>query len=101
MQLSSATDAFVIDLIALANDASLDAKLTQIFTDERTLCIGFSFGSDTSMFHESLPEMQFYTRFARFIDLQDYWKEITKEPKRIGLAKLVEKVLDMPLCKGQ
>ena len=54
-QLSSETDAYIIDLIALANNQILDAKLTEIFTDERSLCIGFAFGSDTSMFKKSLP----------------------------------------------
>ena len=29
--------------------------LTAIFTDEATLCLGFAFSSDTSMFKESLP----------------------------------------------
>ena len=32
-QLSSESDSFVIDLIALANSEALDAKLTAIFTD--------------------------------------------------------------------
>ena len=72
-QLSSETDSYVIDLIALANSEALDAKLTAIFTDERTLCLGFAFGSDTSMFKESLPEMNFFKRFSRFLDVQTYW----------------------------
>ena len=91
----------MIDLIALANNPVLDAKLVQIFTDERTLCIGFSFGSDTSMFKDSMPQMEFYKRFARFLDVQTYWMEITKEKNQIGLAKVVEKVFGKPLCKGQ
>jgi len=68
-QVSSETDAFIIDLIALANNHILDAKLIEIFTDERSLCIGFAFGSDTSMFKESLPKMQFFKRFSRFLDV--------------------------------
>lgn len=59
-QLSSHSDAYVIDLISLANNQALDSKLTQIFTDERSLCLGFAFGSDTSMFKQSLPQMNFY-----------------------------------------
>ena len=68
-QLSSETDAFVIDLISLANNSALDAKLTSIFTDERTLSLGFAFSSDTNMFNESLPGMNFFKRFARFLDI--------------------------------
>jgi len=68
-QLSSETDAYIIDLISLANNPILDAKLTEIFTDDRSLCIGFAFGSDTSMFKSSLPEMNFFKKFARFLDV--------------------------------
>ena len=68
-QLSSETDAYIIDLVALVNSQALDAKLTSIFTDERSLCLGFAFGSDTSMFKESLSEMNFFKRFARFLDV--------------------------------
>ena len=59
-QLSSETDSFVIDLVALASNEVLDRKLVEIFTDERSLCLGFAFGSDTSMFKQSLPKMSFY-----------------------------------------
>ena len=72
-QLSSETDAFVIDLISLKDNAVLDAALVDIFTDERSLCLGFAFGSDTSMFRDSLPRMTFFLRFARFLDVQFYW----------------------------
>ena len=78
-QISSKTDAYVIDLITMANNPVLDVKLTEIFTDERSLCIGFSFGSDTSMFKESLPQMEFFKKFARFLDVQDYWSAIKNE----------------------
>ena len=63
-------------MIALKNNPVLDAKLTQIFTDEASICIGFAFASDTSMFKESLPEMNFFKRFARFLDVQSYWQAI-------------------------
>ena len=43
--------------------------LTAIFTDEATLCLGFAFSSDTTMFKESLPQMHFYEKFARFLDI--------------------------------
>ena len=100
-QLSGETDAYIIDLIALANNQVLDAKLTQIFTDEQSLCLGFAFGSDTSMFKESLSEMNFFKRFTRFLDVQTYWQAINKEKNQIGLAKVVETILGKPLCKGE
>ena len=99
--MSSETDAYIIDLIALANNPVLDAKLTEIFTDERSLCLGFAFGSDTSMFKESLPKMNFFKAFARFLDVQTYWQAIKKEKNQIGLAKVVEGILGKPLCKGE
>ena len=68
-QLSSETDAYVIDLISLKDNAALDQALIDIFTDERSLCLGFAFGSDTSMFKDSLPGMSFYMQFARFLDV--------------------------------
>ena len=68
-QLSSDTDTFIIDLVALRNSAALDAKLTDIFTDGRTLSIGFSFSSDMSMFDKSVPQMSFYKHFVRFLDI--------------------------------
>jgi len=100
-QISSLTDAYIIDLIALADNAALDAKLTSIFTDERSLCLGFSFGSDTSMFKESFPQMSFFKKFARFLDVQTYWSAINLEKNQIGLAKVVQTVFDRPLCKGE
>ena len=50
LQLSSETDAFIIDMISLANNEALDSKLTEIFTDERSLSLGFSFENDIEMF---------------------------------------------------
>lgn len=100
-QLSSETDSYVIDLVNLVNNQVLDQKLTEIFTDERSLCLGFAFGSDTSMFKESLPEMQFFKMFKRFLDCQTYWQAIKKEKNQIGLAKVVEQIFGKPLCKGE
>ena len=70
LQLSSDTDAFIIDLIALGASPLLDAKLTEIFNDDRSLCLGFSFGSDLSMFKNTLPQMQFHKRIAHLLDIQ-------------------------------
>jgi len=101
LQLSSELHAFVIDLIALKDNVVLDVMLTEIFTNENSLCLGFSFGSDTSMFKNSLPQMSFYKRFARFLDVQTYWQAVKQEKNQIGLAKVVETLFDKPLCKGE
>lgn len=69
----------MIDLVALKDNAALDQVLTEVFTDERSLCLGFAFSSDTTMFRDSLPGMHFYERFARFLDVQTYWQAIQKE----------------------
>lgn len=69
LQLSSHTDTFIIDLVALGSCQALDDKLVEIFSDQRSLCIGFSFTSDISMFNKSLPAMDFYKYFARFLDI--------------------------------
>ena len=52
--------AFLIDLVALANKAVLDKALTSLFTNEKTICIGFNFDSILSMFKRNFKEMKFY-----------------------------------------
>lgn len=60
LQLSSETNAFVIDMIAFSKNKLLDEILTSIFTDTGTLCMGFSFTSDFSMLKKSFKGMSFY-----------------------------------------
>ena len=45
--------------------------------------------------------MNFYRKFARFLDVQTYWCAIKKEKNQIGLAKVVEQIMGKPLCKGE
>ena len=65
-------------MIELAGNKELDSVLTKIFTHSDTLCIGFSFGSDFSVFEEYLPTMNFYKRFKYFIDVQKYFDKVDK-----------------------
>ena len=88
-------------MIALKNNAKLDFTLRSLFTDDRTLCLGFSFSSDYAMLKASLPEMHFYDRFTNFLDIQYYWKSVWKSNSVVGLSKVVEKVLANPLCKSE
>lgn len=65
-------------------------------TDERSLCLGFSFTSDISMFKKSLPKLNFYNAMSRFLDIQTYYLMAVMKQKgghQIGLSKVVELVL--------
>lgn len=55
LQLSSDTDAFVIDLISLAKCKDLDVILTQIFAHPNTAIVGFAFQGDLEMLKKHLP----------------------------------------------
>ena len=99
-QLSSQTHAFLIDMIGLANSAELDKTLTEIFMQANTICVGFSFHSDLSVFSKSLPSMQFFRNFTNYLDLQSYYQTISDQ-KQLGLAKVADQVLKKAICKGE
>lgn len=69
LQLSDQTNAYLIDLVALANSHNLDNILCEIFNHKESICIGFSFSSDLQVFQKHLPRMNFFKSFANFIDL--------------------------------
>lgn len=100
LQLSGKNEAYIVDLVGLANNQELDSALSAIFTHPGTVCIGFAIENDLDMFRQGLPKMSFHQKIANLIDLMDYrqpfWKHVqtknpsdeeTKEPK--GLAGLV------------
>ena len=68
-QIANRHAAFLIDLIALADNPVLDEVLSALFTCEKTVCIGFSFNSDLSMFKRAYKTMKFYQNFAHFCDV--------------------------------
>ncbi len=76
LQLSDANTAFLIDLVALANSQVLDQILTELFTHEKTIYIGFSFKSDMDVFAKHLPKMNFYKYMRNFIDAQTYYSKV-------------------------
>jgi hypothetical protein len=43
LQLSNEHSAYLIDMLALKNNPTLDLILTEVFTSPKTLSIGFSF----------------------------------------------------------
>ena len=49
-QIANRNKAFLIDMIALADSAKLDAVLTEIVSDPKTVCLGFSFVNDIKLF---------------------------------------------------
>jgi hypothetical protein len=46
LQLSGENEAFIVDLISLANSEELDLVLSAIFTHPDTVCIGFDISND-------------------------------------------------------
>lgn len=63
LQLSDEKNAYLIDLVSLANNMNLDAVLCDVFRGEETVCVGFSFKSDLEVFGKYLPRMNFYKLF--------------------------------------
>jgi len=59
-QIANRKEAFLIDLIALANNDVLDKVLISLFSNKRTIFIGFNFDSVLSIFKRSFKEMKFY-----------------------------------------
>ena len=101
LQLSDETDAFLIDLVSLANSQVLDQVLTELFTFERTICIGFAFKSDLDVFGKHLPRMNFYKYIHNFIDAQTYYSRVCVAGQQTGLAKVAKEVLNSEICKGE
>ena len=101
LQLGSDKAAYLIDLVAFSDHKGLDEILTQVFTHENTLCIGFSFRSDLDMFAQFFPTMQFYKKFSKFVDVQEYYMKLHGLDNQIGLAKVALDLLKQEICKGE
>ena len=101
LQLSDETTAFLIDLVALANNPVLDHVLTEIFTNPDSLCLGFSFKSDLEIFSRHFPQMNFYRRIANFLDVQTYFARVCAMASQCGLAKVTQHIHQVKLCKGE
>ena len=69
LQLSDESQAFIIDFKSLQNSRPLDLALSSLFQQRHTVCIGFSFSGDLKNFSKHFPEMTFFRKFERFIDL--------------------------------
>jgi len=91
-QISGKKKAFLVDLIALANNPVLDHVLTDLFSDKESVVVGFSFTSDIQVFVKYLPKMKFYRHIASFIDGQTYFGLVYQEGGMMGLAKVSQRV---------
>lgn len=54
LQLSNLKAAFLVDLVSLANNPTLDSALSSIFRSEVSTIIGFGFKSDLEVFGKCL-----------------------------------------------
>lgn len=63
-------------MIALRDNPTLDSILTEIFTNERSILIGFSFKSDLDVFAKCLPRMNFYRYMTNFVDAQTFYSKV-------------------------
>jgi len=88
-------------LVALAENPVLDEVLTALFTCEKTVCVGFSFNSDLSMFKRAYKTMKFFQNFAHFVDVQSEFGRLIPEKKGVGLAKVVDALFGQVVCKGE
>lgn len=100
IQLSSETDACIVDLIGLAKCQALDQTLTKLFMCSETVIVGFSFQGDLSMLKQYMPQFSFYKQIAKLCDLQSYYKAVFK-PDAIGLGSCCKELLGKDICKGE
>ncbi len=76
IQLSSETDACIVDLIGLSKCKALDDVLTELFLCEKTVIVGFAFSGDLEMLEKYMPQFRFYREIARLADLQVYYSAV-------------------------
>jgi ribonuclease D len=99
LQISSKTDAFLIDLFYLASNKKLDEVLSRVFRSENTVVIGFGFSSDIDMFSRKHPQMGFIKYIRKFIDAQSYFGKLFLVEQPRGLAKVAMELLGKQICK--
>ena len=101
-QIGGAKVIFLIDFVALKNSKALDEKLTQVFSNDRSTIVGFSFNSDIQMYSRKFPHLTFYRFIQNFVDAQPYYAQVYGNPnQQTGLAKVALAVFDTAICKGE
>lgn len=63
----------MIDFVALRDSSATDKKLTEVFSNPKSVIVGFSFHSDIEQFSSKFPKMKFYRYIKKFIDAQSYF----------------------------
>jgi len=76
LQLSNLKAAFLVDLVALADNPTLDQALCSIFRSETSTIIGFGFKSDLEVFGKCLQRMTFWKVFKNFLDAQGVFARV-------------------------
>ena len=75
-QISGASTSFLIDFYNLKENLELDAKLSEIFNNESSIIVGFSFNSDIDQFTRKFTKLKFYRFIKNFIDAQSYFSRV-------------------------
>ena len=91
-------------MIALKDNKILDEILIQIFTNQNSTIVGFSFNSDINQFKKSFKEMKFMNLITNFVDAQELYKVTFENYENEGgssLAVACQKVIGKKLCKGE
>jgi 3'-5' exonuclease len=99
-QISGAAASFLVDLVSLRDSKELNEKLVEVFTNDKSVIVGFAFNSDIDMFARRLPKhFTFYRYIKRFIDLQSYYSRVHLAPAQTGLAKVCSRYLGCPSAR--
>ena len=101
LQISGASTVFLVDMIRLKKSKTLEKMLIEVFGNEKSTIVGFSFLSDQKEFGRNLPHMRFMDHAANFIDIQSTFRQIKDLDHEPGLSKVVAAVLDKCLSKAQ
>ena len=111
LQVATRSDAFVVDLFAVADPTSaacapFDAFLAELFESEAVVKLGFSFGYDLSRMRVSYPHLAALRskRDPRFlIDVKQlaHVASANRTNLRVGLATLTRLVLGANLSKAE
>lgn len=76
LQVSNLNAAYLIDLVSLANNSTLDNALCSIFRSDKSAIIGFGFKSDLEVFTKCLGNMQFWRLIRNFHDAQGVFARV-------------------------
>ena len=75
--------------------------LTRIFSNPKSVIIGFGFSSDIEQFARKLPSLNFIKYVKNFIDAQTYYSKVYLVTQQTGLAKVAHKIFGKHICKAE